>query len=271
MHFTLSRSSFGAALTRHETLETSRNDGILFVTVNRPDSRNALDADVQRDLLDLLGSAGDDDQVHGVIFSGTGSVFVSGADIASVRDRDLHAGLKGQLQRLLGQLQSFEKPTITAINGHALGGGLEFALATDIRLAVSTAKLGLPEVGLGIIPGAGGTQRLARHVGLGRAVEMILTGRLLTADEAQAFGVIAEVTSSEDLIPRATSVMQSILAKAPLAVRLAKMVTRTALDVDENTGLTIERLAQALLYTTEDKREGTTAFLERRRPQFTGE
>lgn len=257
-------------MKEYDTLDVACDDGILIVAVNRPEARNALDLGVQQDLRRVLDVARAEARVHGVIFTGTGKAFVSGADISQLRERDLLAGLRGQLQGLLDELQSLEKPTIAAINGHALGGGLEFALATDIRVAATIAKIGLPEVGLGILPGAGGTQRLARHIGLGRAVEMILTGRLLTAEEAREAGLVTEVTAPEDLLPRAIGTLQTVLSKAPLAVRLAKMITRSALDVDENTGLMIERLAQALLYTTEDKREGFAAFLERRPPKFTG-
>jgi enoyl-CoA hydratase/carnithine racemase len=254
-----------------DTLEVVTEGGILVATVNRPEARNALNKEAQRELRQLLELASDDTEVRGLIFTGKGdSAFVSGADIAELKDRDLSSGLRGEAQRLFSDVQAFDKPTVAAINGHALGGGCEFALACDIRIAARNARIGLPEVGLGILPGAGGTQRLARHVGLGRAVEMILTGRLLHAEEAHHAGLIAEVVEREDLLDRATEILQGILSKAPLAIRLAKMITRSALDVDENTGLMIERLSQALLYTTQDKREGTEAFLERRQPDFNG-
>lgn len=254
----------------YDSLDIDVEGGILVAAVDRPETRNALDRGAQQDMRRLLEAAHDDPDVRGVIFTGSGTVFVSGADIAQLQQRDLFSGLQGEMQRLFRDLQSFEKPTLAAINGHALGGGLELALACDIRVAATGAKLGLPETGLGVLPGAGGTQRLARHVGVGRAVEMILTGRLLTAEEAQRVGLIAETSAPEKLLPRASEIMGIVLSKAPLALRLAKMITRSALDVDENTGLMIERLSQALLYTTDDKREGTQAFLERRKPDFTG-
>lgn len=257
-------------MPEYNTLDTTVEGGILLTTINRPSTRNALDLSTQLELRRLLDSARDDPNVHGVVFTGHGNTFISGADIAQVRERDLLSGLQGELQKLLRDLQAFDKPTLASINGHALGGGLEFALACDIRIAATGARFGLPEVGLGILPGAGGTQRLARHVGIGRAVEMILTGRLLTAEEAQRIGLIADITTPDELRSRAFEIMSGILSKAPLALRLAKLITRSALDVDENTGLMIERMAQALLYTTDDKREGTTAFLERRQPNFTG-
>lgn len=257
-------------MTNGGSLKTHTTHGVLHVVINRPGTRNALDANTQRDIRDLLDRAHDAGDVGGVIFTGVERTFISGANLAELRDRDLSMGLRGDLQRLLRDLQAFEKPTLAAINGHALGGGLEFALACDLRVASRDARLGLPELGLGIMPGAGGTQRLARHVGVGRAVEMILTGRLLEADEARSAGLLAEVVDPDLLLVRSEEIMTGVLAKAPLAARLAKMITRASLDVDENTGLLIERLGQALLYTTEDKNEGVDAFLSRRPPQFTG-
>ncbi|WP_403021126.1 enoyl-CoA hydratase/isomerase family protein [Salinibacterium sp. GXW1014] len=259
-------------MNEFHSLDVARAASILTVTINRPEARNALNAQAIAELRAVLELAAEDDDIGGVIFTGHGErVFVSGADIAELRGRDLKSGLGGATQRLLSELQALDKPTIAAINGHALGGGCEFALACDIRIASADARMGLPEVGLGIIPGAGGTQRLARHVGLGRAVEMILTGRLLDAHEAQRIGLVSEVVEGPQLPGRAREVMQGILQKAPLAIRLAKMITRTSMDTDETTGLMVERLAQALLYTTDDKREGTGAFLERRTPEFKGE
>lgn len=253
-----------------ETLRTSHDGSVLLVTIDRAETRNALDDVVRSELRQLLEAAQDDPDIGGVIFTGAQSTFISGANIEQLRSRDLHAGLRGELQRLFRDLQAFDKPTLAAMNGHALGGGLEFALACDLRIATDSARLGLPEVGLGILPGAGGTQRLARHVGVGRAVEMILTGRLLDANEARSIGLLSEVVEPDSLMIRAHEIMKGVLAKAPLALRLAKMITRSALDVDENTGLMIERLGQALLYTTEDKNEGVDAFLSRRPPKFEG-
>lgn len=254
-----------------QTLRIDVVDDVAVVAVNRPRQRNALDDVAIRELHELLDLTGDDDATAGLIFRGASEgVFISGADIAQLRDRQLISGLQGRTQRLFSELQSFPKPTIAALTGHALGGGCEFALACDLRVAAEDARIGLPEVGLGIVPGAGGTQRLARHVGLGRAIEMILTGRLLSADEAQRTGLVAEVASQEKVLDRALEIMRGILSKAPLAIRLAKAIVRASLDTDEGTGLLIERLSQALLYTTEDKVEGIDAFLERRPADFKG-
>src|SRR6185312_9661524 len=181
--------------------------------------------------------------------------FVAGADISQVRSYTLHTALSSDLQRLYDDVEAFEKPTIAAVNGFALGGGCELAMSCDIRIAAETARFGLPETNLSVLPAAGGTQRLARLVGTGRAIEMILTGRLVNADE---------------LLAKAREVAGQISAKGPLAIRLAKLVIRSGMDADQRTGLVVERLAQALLYTTDDKAEGTEAFLAKRPPVFKG-
>jgi enoyl-CoA hydratase/carnithine racemase len=258
-------------MKRFETLDIEQDDGILLVAVNRPHARNALDAQTMDELRAVLTITANDDDVAGLIFGGAREkTFVSGADIAELRTRTRADGIQGRMQRLFTDLEAYEKPTVAAIGGHALGGGCEFALACDLRIAAKATRFGFPEVGLGIIPGAGGTQRLARHVGLGRAVELILTGRLLAAEEAQRIGLITEVVEHTEVVPRAKAMLRGILSKAPLAITLAKMVTRASLDTDERTGLMIERLAQAILYTTDDKNEGIDAFLEHRTANFTG-
>ncbi|MGO1228796.1 MAG: enoyl-CoA hydratase-related protein, partial [Brachybacterium sp.] len=151
------------------------------------------------------------------------------------------------------------------------GGGRELAMSCDIRLAAETASMGLPAVGLGVLPGAGGTQRLSRLVGVGRALEMILTGRALTAEQAEHYGLVTTVVPAAELLPTAAEIMASILAKGPLAIRLAKLVVGPGADADQRTGLLLEQLAQTLLYTTQDKAEGAAAFLEKRAPGFEGQ
>jgi enoyl-CoA hydratase/carnithine racemase len=174
------------------------------------------------------------------------------------------------MQRLFDEIEAYEKPTIAAVNGFALGGGCELAMACDIRVAADTARFGLPETNLSVLPGAGGTQRLARLVGTGRAIELILTGRFVDAAEARAAGLVTSVVPQSELHNEVRAVADRILAKGPLAVRLAKLVVRAGMDTDLRTGLVVERLAQAVLYTTDDKREGATAFLDKRRPAFQG-
>jgi len=156
------------------------------------------------------------------------------------------------------------------VNGFALGGGCELAMACDIRIASSTARFGLPETNLSVLPGAGGTQRLARLVGVGRAVEMVLTGRLVSAVDAERYGLVTAVVEPGELLNQARATAASILTKGPVAVRLAKLVIRAGMDTDLRTGQLIERLAQTVLYQTEDKLEGTNAFLEKRPAQFRG-
>jgi enoyl-CoA hydratase/carnithine racemase len=253
------------------TLRLDVADHVALVTVDRPDVRNAIDRQVQDELRTVLDAFRDDDRVGAVVITGAGErAFVAGADIGQLRHYDLHTGLAASMQRLYDHLEAYPKPTIAAVNGYALGGGCELAMACDIRIAAASARFGLPETTLSVLPGAGGTQRLARLIGTGRAIEMILTGRIFTADEALTAGLVTSVVPGEQLIAAARETAGTILAKGPVAVRLAKLVVRAGMDADLGTGLVIEQLAQALLYTTEDKREGADAFLGKRAPAFQG-
>ena len=258
-------------MTTYETLLLDVSDGVGVVTVNRPEVRNAVSRQVLADLREVLADLRADDSVGVVVFTGAGDrAFVAGADIGQLRHYTMHTALESEMQRVYDDVEAFEKPTIAAVNGYALGGGCELAMACDIRIAADTARFGLPETNLSVLPGAGGTQRLARLVGTGRAIELILTGRLLPAEEALAAGLVTSVVPAEELLAAARETAGRILAKGPLAVRLAKLVVRSGMDTDQRTGLVVERLAQALLYTSDDKREGAEAFLAKRRPAFTG-
>jgi enoyl-CoA hydratase/carnithine racemase len=246
-------------------------DGVALIIINRPDVRNAVNRQVQLDIRAALNEFRDDDTVGVVVFTGAGEkAFVAGADIAQVRTYTMHTALSSDLQRLYDDVEAYEKPTIAAVNGFALGGGCELAMSCDIRIASDTARFGLPETNLSVLPAAGGTQRLARLVGTGRAIEMILTGRLIDAAEAERIGLVTSVAPGTELLDRAREIAGRIMAKGPLAVRLAKLVIRSGMDADQRTGLVVERLAQALLYTTDDKNEGADAFLAKRRPVFRG-
>jgi enoyl-CoA hydratase/carnithine racemase len=254
-----------------ETLTLEVDDRLAVVTVNRPEVRNALSRQVIAELHDVLTELRDRDDVGLVAFTGAGEkAFVAGADIAQLRHYDLHTGLDAALQRAFDEVEAFPKPTVAAVNGFALGGGCELAMACDIRIASDNARFGLPETTLSVLPGAGGTQRLARLVGTGRAIEMILTGRFVDAAEAHAIGLVTAVTPADGLRAELRRLTDTILAKGPLAVRLAKLVIRAGMDADQRTGQVVEQLAQTLLYTTADKAEGTTAFLEKRPPNFKG-
>lgn len=260
-----------STVRQFETLVYEVAHGIATVTFNRPEVRNALNRAVLADLGAALAAARDDEGVGAVVFTGAGEkAFVAGADINQLVNHSLHTGLESQMQRVFDELESFEKPTIAAVNGFALGGGCELAMSCDIRIASTTARFGLPETTLGIIPGAGGTQRLGRLIGVGRAIELVLTGRLVDADEALRVGLVTSVVQPDELLGGARRTAEKILTKGPLAVRLAKVVIRSGLDADLHTGQVVERLAQSLLYTTQDKAEGASAFIEKRTAQFGG-
>ncbi|MDQ3910974.1 MAG: enoyl-CoA hydratase-related protein [Actinomycetota bacterium] len=258
-------------MTEYETIRASSEESIGFITLNRAERRNVLNAQVLVDMRDALSSFREDDGVGVVVFTGAGDqAFAAGADIGELRERTVLDALSSRMQAFYDEVEGYEKPTIAAVNGYALGGGCELAMACDIRVASENARFGLPETALGILPGAGGTQRLARLVGKGRAVEMILTGRSMPADEALAAGLVSRVVAKEELTNAVRETAEQILAKGPLAVRLAKLAVQAGYEADQETGLLIERLAQAVLFASEDKREGTSAFIEKRKPEFEG-
>lgn len=254
-----------------ETIRAEVTGPIGTITLHRPEQRNALTATMQAEIAQALDAWAADDAVRGVIITGSGpKAFAAGADISELAAWKTVDGLAATMQKLFDRIQDFPKPTIAALNGVAMGGGLELAMSCDIRIAAENASMGLPEVGLGVLPGAGGTQRLSRLVGVGRALEMILTGRALTAEQAEHYGLVTTVVPAAELLPTAAEIMASILAKGPLAIRLAKLVVGPGADADQRTGLLLEQLAQTLLYTTQDKAEGAAAFLAKRAPEFEG-
>jgi len=254
-----------------DTLAVEVDDRLAVVKITRPEVRNALSRQVLAELRDALAELRERDDVGLVAVTGAGDkAFIAGADITQLRHYDLHTGLDAEMQRTFDEIEAFPKPTVAAVNGFALGGGCELAMACDIRIASANARFGLPETTLSVLPGAGGTQRLARLVGTGRAIEMILTGRFVDAAEAHAIGLITAVVPAEGLRAELRRLADQILAKGPLAVRLAKLVVRAGMDADQRTGQVVEQLAQALLYTTADKAEGASAFLEKRLPAFKG-
>lgn len=255
-----------------ETVLVEVEERVATITINRPQARNALSRTVIRELLTALEGLRDDDGVGAVVITGAGEkAFVAGADITQVRTYSMATGLESAMQRAFDVVEAFEKPTIAAVNGFALGGGCELAMACDLRIASKAARFGLPEATLGMLPGAGGTQRMARLVGTGRALDLILTSRMLTADEAERWGLVSRVSEPEALLADANEVARMILTKGPVAVRLAKLVVRSGADADLATGQVIERLAQSVLYTTADKNEGAQAFMDKRPAEFRGE
>jgi enoyl-CoA hydratase len=244
---------------------------VATLTVDRPDVRNALDTATVAEFHAAL------EEVRGhravvLIVTGAGDkAFVSGADIRSIRERRRGDALAGINSRLMSAVEGHEAVTIAAVNGYALGGGCELALACDLRIAADTAVFGLPEPTLGIIPAAGGTQRLPRIVGLGRAKEMILTGARWSAAQAREAGLVSEVVPASALMAAAHATAARVLALGPLAVRLAKAALNASSEMPLTAGLAFESTAQAIAFESRDKQEGTTAFLEKRKPNFKGE
>jgi enoyl-CoA hydratase len=246
-------------------------DHIATLTVNRPDVRNALDRETVNAITAALTDLAARAEVGAVIFTGAGTdVFVAGADIRQMRERRRDDGLMAINSSVFAAIERFPKLTVAAVNGHAMGGGCELALACDLRVAADHAKFGQPEVGLGIIPAAGATQRLPRVVGLGRAQQMILTGDPIDARTALEWGLVSAAVPGSQLMTAARALAGRVLARGPLAIRLAKLALAASSRVDLDSGLVIETLAQAICFESEDKREGTTAFLEKRPPKFTG-
>jgi len=255
----------------YRNLRLALDARVATLTVNRPQARNALDTDTVEELhraLDEVRQAG----ATVLIVTGAGDkAFVSGADINAIRARSRADALASINSRLMSAVENHEAVTIAAVNGYALGGGCELALACDLRVASETAVFGLPEPTLGIIPGAGGTQRLPRIVGLGRAKEMILTGARWDAQQALAAGLVSEVVPAAELLAAARRLAERVLALGPLAVRLAKMALNASSQMPLAAGLVYESTAQAITFDSKDKMEGTTAFLEKRAPRFRGE
>jgi len=246
-------------------------DSVGLITINRPEVRNALDITTTNEIHHLLDDLRENEEVKVIIFTGAGDkAFVAGADINVLKEKTFLDVLVPASKALMTKIEEFDKPVLAAINGYALGGGCELALACDIRIASEQAKLGLPELNLAIIPGGGGTQRLTRLVGKGKAKELIFTGDMINAAEALRIGLVNKVVPVDELIPAALDMAKKMMTKGPLALKLAKIAINTGADSDLHTGLLIEKLAQSILFSTQDKLEGTSAFLEKRTPNYRG-
>ena len=236
------------------------------ITMNRPEALNALNDQVLKDLDAVLDAAEANDEVLVLILTGAGRSFVAGADIGQMKDftpvQAKQFGMYGNSVFL--KLENFPKPVIAAVNGFALGGGCELSMACDIRLASEKAKFGQPEVGLGITPGFGGTQRLPRIVGISKAMELILTAKVIKAEEAKAIGLVSEVYPAEELMDKAMELANAICANAQIAVCESKRCIRMGMQTDINTGSAFEAEAFGVTCGTEDKNEGMGAFLEKR-------
>lgn len=254
---------------QYENLLVQIERGIMWLTINRPEQRNALNQDTLQEIEHVFNWAEGIDDVKVIIIKGAGEKsFAAGADIKQLHDRKMLAALIPGMQGLYKKIEQSGKVTIAAVQGYALGGGCELALACDIRIASKKAKFGLPELNLGIIPGAGGTQRLSRIIGKGRAMDMILTGKIIDSEEAERIGLVTYLTDESELLQQAEDVASQILKKGPVAIKLAKLVVHKGFDVDIETALLIEKLSQAIAFGTEDKKEGTLAFMEKRPAEF---
>ncbi|MBR9911081.1 MAG: 2,3-dehydroadipyl-CoA hydratase [Gammaproteobacteria bacterium] len=244
--------------------------GVALITINRPKVLNALSTAVLEELVSVLEDFGARKDVRAVVITGGAEVFAAGADLKAMSEADMLGILYEPRPQLWQRISDFRKPLIAAVNGYALGAGCELVMHADIVVAGETAKFGQPEINMGIIPGAGGTQRLIRAVGKSLAMKMVLAGEFISAAEALAAGLVSDVTLPEASIERALEIAGKIAAKPPIAVEQAKDVLLNAFETSLEAGLKYERKAFVMLAGTEDRNEGINAFLEKRKPNFKG-
>jgi enoyl-CoA hydratase/carnithine racemase len=256
-----------------ENVLYEKRSGIAYVTLNRPKVLNALNTPTWTDLKKAFEDARDDAAVHGVILTGAGDkAFIAGADISELAHVTAVEAEKSSSygQGVLNLIENLGKPVVAAVNGFALGGGCETAMACTIRIASEKAKFGQPEVTLGLIPGGGGTQRLPRLVGKGRALQLVLSGEMINAQEAYRIGLVNEVVPASEIITRSEVVLKKIFSNAPIAVKYALEAANKGMETSLSEGLALEASYFGLCAATEDKKEGTSAFLAKRAPQFHG-
>lgn len=254
----------------YENIKFELKDEIAVVTINRPKAMNALNMDVLTELYDCFTKIADMAEVRVVILTGEGKAFVAGADIAQMNQLNALEGrhMMQMGHKVMNLIENIEKPVIAAVNGFALGGGCELSMACDIRIASEKAKFGQPEVGLGIIPGFGGTQRLARLIGKGMAKYLIMSAEMIPASEAHRIGLVEKVVAPEELMAEAEKVAKTIASKAPIAVGTAKTAINNGFDMDMKSASVFEIETFTAAFGSEDKTEGMTAFLEKRAPEW---
>jgi enoyl-CoA hydratase/carnithine racemase len=247
-----------------------RDGAVGIARLNRPDARNALSAELMERLTELVEQWDADEEVRCIVIAGSDDYFAAGADIKAMRERSFQEAMTTPTAGYWTRIAACRTPMIAAVSGFALGGGCELALTCDMIVASETAELGQPEITLGIIPGAGGTQRLTRTVGKQRAMEMVLTGRRVGAEEAHAMGLVNRVTGKGDWLAAAVELAQVVARRPPIAARLAKQAVQAADETALTAGLAYERRLYEIAMATEDRVEGMSAFIEKRRPEFRG-
>lgn len=244
--------------------------GVLTITLNRPEAYNALRTNLLREMAEVLDAAADNNDIRTVLVTGGASVFAAGADIKEMASLDAVGVMNDPRPTYWRRIANFPKPLVAAVNGFALGGGCELVMHCDIVIAGDNAQFGQPEINLGIIPGAGGTQRLVRAVGKSMAMQLVLSGEFISAAQARDFGLVSEVVIPERTLERARQLAEKIASKPPIAVRLAKEAILKSYETTLDSGLNLERKAFTMLAATEDRNEGIAAFMEKRKPNFTG-
>lgn len=259
-------------MPNYETILVEKNEGVAVITINRPDKLNALNSKVHEEGVAALDELSNDEEIRVVVFTGAGEKsFIAGADISEFAGKTpVTQRAVFQNRTLFNSIDTFPKPVIAMINGFCLGGGCELSLACDIRIASENAKLGQPEINLGIIPGGGGTQRLTKLIGEGKSMEMILTGDMIDAGTALKLGLVNHVYSAEELEENTMKLAKKIASKSPIALQMAKEAVKTASKSNLDEGLRREVDLFAITFSSQDKEEGVAAFLEKRKPEFKG-
>ena len=254
----------------YETINYEVKENIAYVCINRPKAMNALNSEVLNELYDVFTQIGKDDDVRAVIVTGEGKAFVAGADIAEMSKFNAVEARKFAIRghEVMNLIENTEKPVIAAVNGFALGGGCELSMACDFRVASEKAKFGQPEVGLGLIPGFGGTKRLSGLVGKGMAKYMIMSAEIIDASEAYRIGLVEKVVTPEELMPTCEKIAKNIISKAPIAVAVAKNVVNVNFNLNAKDASQMEINSFGVSFDSEDLKEGTGAFLEKRAPEF---
>ncbi|WP_342433251.1 enoyl-CoA hydratase-related protein [Neobacillus sp. FSL H8-0543] len=248
-----------------------KEESLYWIELNRPEAYNAFSDEMMDEIKAALTEAEGMKDVRVVIFSGKGKVFASGADIKELNEMSPIEALFPRMQSLYDFIYQFPKPTVAAIDGYALGGGMELAAACDLRIATGRSKFGLPECKLGVIPGAGGTHRLVKLIGEAKVKELVFLGDMIDGAEAEKIGFINFVVAETELKERVVDIAKKITEKAPIALRFAKQCIQRQADIPQEVGMLLENLSQAYLFSTKDKTEGVSAFIEKRKPLFSGE